>query len=420
MIKLKTKVPGPKSLKILKKMQSINGGYSDPLPFVHSGKGKGCYFYDIDGNKFLDFASQIAANPMGYNHKRMLKVVKKFKSFPVKYAGQDFYTREHVNMIEEVLSISRGMNAAFLVNSGAEVNENAIKVCLQKKKSAKFGISFEGAFHGRTLGALSCTNSKKVHKANLWQFPMRRLPYDESMSDKFLRIMEEEASAEDVGFVIVEPVQGESGYNIPSKKMMYELARLCKKFKILLIADEVQAGVGRTGKWWSHQHFSFKPDIISSAKALQVGAVISRKDMFPSQVGSLSSTWGGGQTLDLAVGLETIKIIKDDKLLVRNSKMGSYILQQLRTLPVSRVRGLGLMCAFDVPSKKMRNDLVLQLIKSGVAILACGDKGIRVIPPYVVTEKEVDEFISVLDKAIHVCKRKGFKHKGKVCEITGC
>jgi 4-aminobutyrate aminotransferase len=420
MIKLKTNIPGKKSLAILKRMKVMNGGYSDPLPFVHSGKGSGCYFKDIDGNTFLDFASQIAANPLGYNHKKLLKVVKRFRSFPVKYAGQDFTTKEHHDLLEELLSISKNKNAAFLINSGAEAVENAIKICMRKQPKAKFGISFEGAFHGRTIGALSCTNSKALYKRNYFQIPMRRLPFNESMKERFERLLHDEGDPQDVGFVIVEGLQGEGGYKVPSKKMMKELSSICHKNRIPLIADEIQSGMGRTGKWWAHEHYEFKPDVITSAKALQVGAVISTKEMFPQEPGSISSTWGGGQTLDLAIGLETIKIIKQKKLLQHNKKMGEYLRERLKELPVNNVRGFGLMTAFDVARPKTRNDVVLECIKNGLAILACGNQGIRVIPPYIVTEKQIDEGIKIISKAINKCQVKGFKHRGNVCEITGC
>ncbi|MDP3918321.1 MAG: aspartate aminotransferase family protein [Nanoarchaeota archaeon] len=420
-IKLKTKIPGPKSKTVLFNAKKLNGGWSDPLPLVMSGKGKGSYFYDIDGNKFLDFASQIASNPLGYNHKRLLKVVKRYRNVPVKIAGQDFITREHVNLMEELVSISKGMNAAFLINSGAEATENSIKICLDKKKTAKFGISFESAFHGRTLGALSCTNSKSVQKGNYFQLPMRRLPYNDHMKERFERIIEEEAYPEDIGFVIIESVQGEGGYNFPSNKMVSELNQLCKKYKVPLIADEVQSGMGRTGKWWAYENFGLKPDVIASAKALQVGAVVSRRDMFPKESGRISSTWGGGHLIDMALGLETIKVIKDDKLLNRNNKMGEYLLNRLKEESgLSNVRGKGLMCAFDVQGTKFRNNLVLEMIMNGVAIIACGEKSVRVIPPFVVTEKEIDEMVEVLHKSMDICKKKGFRHKGSVCEITGC
>ena len=414
---MKTKIPGPKSYAVLRKLKRLNGGWGDGMPFVHSGRGKGCYFKDLDGNEFLDFASQIAANPLGYNHKKLSKVVKRYKSFLVKYAGQDFAVKEHLQMLEEVLSISKGMDSAFLINSGAEAVENAIKICMRKRKS-KYGISFDGAFHGRTLGALSCTQSKAVHKKGYWSFPMKVMPYDETMKDKLQRIFEKDAKK--VGFVIIEALQGEGGYRIPSNKMMKSLYLLCKKHKVPLISDEVQSGVGRTGKWWAHEHYAFKPNVITSAKALQVGAVISTKNMFPSEGGAISSTWGGGHTLDLALGVETIKVIKDQKLLVHNKKMGAYIVRSLENVGVKNARGRGLMCAFDLPTAKVRNDVVLEMIKKGVVVLAAGKKSVRLIPPYIVTEKEVDKAVKVIEEAVKKCSKKGFKHRGKVCEITGC
>jgi 4-aminobutyrate aminotransferase len=420
LIKLKTNIPGKKSLAILKRMKAMNGGYSDPMPFVHSGRGKGCYFTDVDGNRFLDFASQIAANPLGYNHKRLLRVVKRYKSFPVKYAGQDFTTKEHHDLLEELISICKNKNAAFLINSGAEAVENAIKVCMRNQPRAKFGISFEGAFHGRTIGALSCTNSKSLYKKNYFQVPMRRLPFDDKMKERFERLLHDEGDAQDIGFVIVEGLQGEGGYKVASKRMMQELSTLCRRKRIPLIVDEIQSGMGRTGKWWAHEYYDFKPNVITSAKALQVGAVVSTKEFFPSEPGSISSTWGGGHVLDMAIGLETIREIKDRKLLTHNRKIGEYLREQLRKLPVNDVRGLGLMSAFDVARPKMRNDVVLECIKKGLAILACGVSGIRVIPPYIVTEKEIDEGVAVIERAINKCQVKGFKHRGNVCEITGC
>ena len=232
MIRIKTHIPGKRSQALLKKFQRLNGGWGKAAPFVHSGNGEGCYFSDVDGNWYMDFASQIASNPLGYNHLRLALVLKRYKKTPVKYAGQDFMTREHLVLLEELLSICKGMNAAFLINSGAEANENAIKIALRKKKTAKVGISFESGFHGRTLGALSCTNVKQIQKAQYWTFPMHRLPFDDSMAEHFKRLVEQDASPEDIGFVIVEPVQGEGGYNIASEKMMKDLSILCHKNKI--------------------------------------------------------------------------------------------------------------------------------------------------------------------------------------------
>jgi len=176
------KLPGPKSSKYIDYLKKADAGYNDPYPFVHSGKGKGCYFWDIDGNKFLDFASQVASNPLGYNHPELKAVVKRFSnSHPVKYAGSDFLVKEHVDLLKELLSITpKQLNSALFINSGAEAVENCLKIAMRKKKTATYGIAFENAFHGRTLGALSCTKTKPVQKANFLSIPIKRLPYDVS------------------------------------------------------------------------------------------------------------------------------------------------------------------------------------------------------------------------------------------------
>lgn len=399
-IRIQTKIPGRKSQTLLKRFQTLNGGWGKALPFVHSGNGNGCYFSDVDGNWYLDFASQIASNPLGYNHPRLVRILKRYKKTPIKYAGQDFMTKEHLALLEELLSICKGMDAAFLINSGAEANENAIKIALRKKKTAKVGISFESAFHGRTLGALSCTNAKHIQKAQYWTFPIHRLPFDDSMAEHFERLLEEDASADDIGFVIVEAMQGEGGYRIAPQKMMKDLSLLCRKNKIPLIADEVQTGIGRSGKWWAHEHYSFRPDIITSAKALQVAAVISKRTMFPKESGSISSTWGGGHILDLALGVETIRIIKEKKLLTHNAKMGAYLLHRLQELDVANPRGLGLLCAFDLEDTRHRDRFVERVVQQGLVVLSCGEKSVRLIPPYIVTEKEIDEAIYVLETVL--------------------
>ena len=422
MIWIKGKLPGRKSSVILNKVKKLNGAWGEVpgvLPFVASGKGRGCYFQDVDGNTFLDFASQIASNPLGYNHKRLLKVVKQYKTQPIKYAGQDFATKEHLDLLEELLSICPGKDTAFLVNSGAEAVENALKISMRKRSQSSYGIAFQGAFHGRTLGALSCTNSKPIHKKGYWKFRMKHLAYNESFKEKLQKILSQDSKK--VGFVIVEPVQGEGGYKIPSQKMMRDLSKLCHRYKVPLIADEVQAGMGRSGKWWAHQHYpDFQSDVMTSAKALQVGAVVSRKEMFPKEAGALSSTWGGGHVLDLAIGAETIRIIKDEKLLSHNKRMGKYLVRALKDLNVLEPRGLGLLCAFDLPTAKMRDNVVLEMISKGVVVLAAGERSIRLIPPYIVSEKEIDIAVDILDQAVSNVSKKGFVHKGKVCEITGC
>jgi len=421
MIRLATEIPGPKSLRVIEKLREKNGGWAVPMPFVHSSRGDGCYCEDIDGNKFLDFGSQIATNPFGYNHSEMLDVVKKYSlRHPLKFAGQDFVVPEHLQLIEDLLSISpKGMDAGFLVNSGAESVENAIKICMHRRLAMKFSASFEGAFHGRTLGALSLHHSKYMHRRGYLLEANKELPFDDSAPDVLHELIKA-YGAEAIGFVILEHFQGEGGYRIPSKFMVKKLFSLVKRWGIPYIADEVQAGMGRTGKWWSFEHYGIVPDVFSAAKALQVGAVVAPRKNFPSEHGAISSTWGGGHILDMALGVKTIEMIKRDKLLARNSKMGSRILRGLQNIEeISNARGRGLMIGFDLPDAHLRDIFVIEALQKGLIVLGAGEHSIRVIPPYIIDQAQIDEGLRVISET---SKRvlQGFEPRGKICEFMDC
>ncbi|MBS3151085.1 aminotransferase class III-fold pyridoxal phosphate-dependent enzyme [Candidatus Woesearchaeota archaeon] len=420
--KIKTELPGPKSTVIVNKIKKLNIAYSDPYPYVHSRKGKGCYFKDLDGNVFLDFASQIASNPLGYNNRELNKVVKSYKKYPVKYAGQDFNVKEHADLLEELLTITpKNLDRAFLVNSGAEAVENCLKLAMRKQKKAKLGISFEHSFHGRTLGALSYTHSKPIHKQSFFSLSNKVLPFTEDAEDKLKKIIKQNG-ASSIAFVLMEAIQGEGGYNVAPEKLVKDIRKITKQYCIPFIIDEVQSGMGRTGKWWAHQHFNVYPDIMSSAKALQVGAAIASKK-FSLESGSISSTWGGGHTLDLAVGLKTIQIIKKQNLLRNVTIMGNHLkkhLYDLKNENLINIRGKGLMLAFDLPNKKTRNNLIIECLKNGLVILGCGEKGIRLIPPYIISEKEICQAIEILELAIKKVAKPRFRHTGKICNYLTC
>jgi len=423
MIRIKTAIPGPKSLRILKGLRAKNGGWSISYPLVFSGEGYGPYCEDLDGNVFLDMASQIASNPLGYNHPEMLEVIKEHSDrFPVKFAGQDFAVEEHLRMIESLTGISpKGFDSAFLINSGAEAVENAIKACMRKRPGTKFGISMERGWHGRTLGALSLTNSNYVHKKNYMRLPMVRLPFDQSAAERLERIIRTEASPDEIGFIIIEHVQGEGGYNIAPKDMVHELHKAAHAYGIPYIADEVQCGMGRTGRWWAFEHYGIKPDIFSAAKALQVGAVVANKRMFPGEHGAMSSTWGGGHTLDLALGIKTIEIIKRQKLLQKNERMGHYLLHHLHGLEgAMKQRGMGMMLAFEVRNGKMRDNLIAECARRGLLVLGCGQKGIRLAPPYVIEKEEADIALGILERSLREVSSEGFRHHGAICDFVHC
>lgn len=409
MIKV-THLPGPKTSAILKdKFQKYMGLYDPPYPFVYK-EGQGVYVKDLDGNVFMDWASQIAVQPLGYNHPAMVETLSKYQGKGTfKLAGHDFFSEEHAELIEELIKITpEKLNAAFLINSGAEAVENAAKIAYRKRPSAKTAVSFQGAFHGRTLGALSLTNSKYVQKKNYPEIPVRRLQHftsSEKGISEFERVLKYDLSPENIAFVIVECIQGEGGYRFAEKEFIKELRRITQENQIPLIIDEVQAGMGRTGKWWSFQHYDVEPDIMTSAKALQVGATIANKETFPTDSGSISSTYGGGHLLDMAMGATIIKTIKKDKLLENCTKMGEYMLKRLKELEerykiVGNARGLGLMIAIDFPNSELRNKVVDLNFQKGLLTLGCGSNGLRIIPPYIINKEEIDEGIKVLETSI--------------------
>jgi 4-aminobutyrate aminotransferase len=325
-------------------------------------------------------------------------------------------------MIEKLLSISpKNMDAAFLINSGAEAVENAAKICMRKRPGSKFGISFQGGFHGRTLGALSLTNSNKVQKKGYLRLPYLRLPFDDDAGEILERMLRIEASADEIAFIILEHVQGEGGYNVAPKKMVADVRRIAKANGIPYIADEVQCGMGRTGKWWAFENYGIVPDVFTSAKALQVAAVVSEKSMFPNDPGAISSTWGGGHIIDLAMGMKTIEVIRRDKLLESNARLGKSMLRRLVEIPGTRnPRGLGLMLACDLPNPDFRDDVVAECATRGLLVLGCGRMGIRVIPPYVTKEEEAMEGLEIIEDSIKECGRKGFAHKGAICDFVHC
>ena len=413
-VKLKTLLPGPKSKKILEKLKRTNGAFNIDQWYVHSGKGKGVYFEDLDGNTFLDFASQIATNPLGYNDAALVKVLQKHSSYtPIKYGGQDFTVPQHLELLEELLKIvPKELNRAFLSNSGAEANENAIKIAVRHNPRAKLGVSFTNGWHGRTTGALSMTNAKSVQVKQYLKIPARHLPFNESAAEELELLIQREFDASEIGFVIMECVQGEGGYHVAPKEMVQTIRKTTKKYGIPLIIDEVQAGMGITGKWWAYEHYKVVPDIQTSAKKLQVAATVANHKWWPPERSAISSTWGGGHVLDMAMGAAIIREIKKRKLLHHATQMGKKTEKWLddieRHYPLVRNgRGLGLMRAFDLPSRELRDQFVQECFKRGLIVLSCGLTGIRVIPSLTVKENELNEGMHII---ADVAKKMGKNH----------
>jgi len=408
---MKKQIPGVIARDIVKRTQKVCVKTTFAYPLVIKN-GYGCHIEDVDGNHFLDFTSNVCSCNIGYNHPEILGVIESFVGIGAhKIAGQDFYSKEEVELAEKLLDISpMNLNKVLLVNSGTEAVENAIKFAF-RKKGPLAGVSCTGAFHGRTIGALTLTDSKWVQKKEYPEINHERIKFCTNDSDPWINYLEDLIKREWIpAFLIVECVQGEGGYNVASKKFIKTLSRVSKKYDFPLIIDEVQSGMGRTGKWWSFEHYKVRPDIMTVAKSLQVGAVISTNKYAPKEEGAVSSTWGGGHRIDLAVGLKTIEVIEKENLLKNAEKMGNYIKKRLEELKsrynkkILDVRGLGLMLAFELSKSNQRREIVQEAFKKGLLLIGCGEKSIRIIPPLNIQIEDIDNGLKILEDVVKSIK----------------
>ncbi|MEM4781777.1 MAG: aminotransferase class III-fold pyridoxal phosphate-dependent enzyme [Halalkalicoccus sp.] len=400
-----------------------------------TANAEGPFCTDVDGNVLLDFTSHVAAAPLGYNNPLILDRLREFDLVdPSKIAGQDFYvgspgTPEEpelpgpTQLMDRLIELGEpyGMDRVFLSNSGAEAVENAIKICYDATGGTR-GITFEGGFHGRTLGALSLNRSKSVQRRGYPEIPgIADVPYctdrrctPETCGCGFFREGESALASkldperghvplDDLAYLVLEPIQGEGGYRIPSEAFMEEVRRACEEHDVLLIADEIQTGLGRTGRMWGSDHYPIEPDVITCAKGLRVGATVSRSDVFPDERARISSTWGAGDVIASMQGVLTIDAIREADLLKNAQKRGEQAEELLRDADpegVVDVRGKGLMLAVEFDSKARREAVIEAALKRGLLTLACGYKTLRLLPPLDVTEREIALGISLLGEAI--------------------
>jgi 4-aminobutyrate aminotransferase len=353
---------------------------------------------------------------------------------PAKIAGQDFYLSAGdpaetaypgpAELMERLVETTDryGLDTVFLSNSGAESVENAMKICYDAS-AGKYGVTFEGAFHGRTLGALSLNRSKEVYRR---QFPeiagIHEVPFCDDRSctaatcscgffpaedrpSQLRRMLDPESGyvdPADLAYLILEPVQGEGGYRFPSDAFVEELAALREEHGFLVIADEIQSGMGRTGEFWAVDDYPLDPDVICAAKALRVGATIASSDTFPEETSRLSSTWGAGDIVDALQGALTIEAIHDHDLLANATAMGDLFLELLGDADLPNVvdtRGKGLMLAVEFDSKARRDDAMAAAVQRGLLVIGCGTRTLRVLPPLDVTEREIRMGVDILAEA---------------------
>ena len=401
--KINTLLPGPKATKIINIIKEISYDSTFTYPLVIAS-GRNCIIKDIDGNAFLDFTSNIGTCPLGYSHSEIIEVLKEYSKNGIhKIAGQDFYCEEHAKIAQKVASIVPKNFKTFFINSGAEAVENAIKIAY-KKMGPLPGVSCTNAFHGRTLGALSFTFSKPIQKANFPELPVKKIKFCINDNDVEIDSIERLLGENKIAFILSEVIQGEGGCNVASKQFIKNLRKFANQYGVPLILDEVQSGMGRTGKWWAFEHYEVKPNIMSIAKALQVGVTAYDKIFDPVERGVLSSTWGAGSRIDMAVGTKIIDVINHDRLLSNATIRGDTLKKGLKEMVGKKgiidVRGIGLMIGIEFDTIERRDNKLIELFKKGLLLLSAGQKTMRVMPPLTIGDEEVQKALVIMNEVL--------------------
>ena len=428
--------PGPKAKSTVERDKKVLSPYNRPYyyPFVVE-KGKGCIIEDIDGNEYVDFNSGLGAMNVGHCHPEVVKAIADQAQRLLHYSYTDFYYRYAVELAEKLNEITPGdyTKKVFFSGSGAESIEAFAKVARWHSKRPLF-LAYTGAFHGRSMGALSFTASSIVQKARyfptmpgVYHVPFAycyRCPYKMSLPDcnywcvDFIEdfVLKKYVPPNEVAASLIEPIQGEGGYVVPPPEYHKRLKKLYDKYGILYAVDEVQSGMARTGKWWAIEHFGVVPDIICSSKALgggiSLGATIGRAEIFDWDAGSHCTTLGG-TPVACEASLATIRVIEKEKLMQNATRMGDHIMKRMREVMqtsdiVGDVRGKGLMIGVEiVKDKKSKakwgdgaHDIIHKAWKKGVVAIGAGENSFRIAPPLVITKDQADFGVDVLAECI--------------------
>lgn len=433
----KTAIPGPRAKELLeRKEKNVPRGPFNTVPsFIV--KGEGALVTDVDGNTYIDLAGAIGTLNAGHCPP---KVVEALREQIDKFLHPCFHImmyESYVELAEKLNQITPGNHEkkTFFLNSGAEAVENAVKIA-RKYTGRKAIISFERGFHGRTLLAMSLTSKVKPYKYEFGPFAPEtyKMPYpyyyrapegmsSEEVDQQLLRQLEDfflaEVAPEDVAAIIMEPVQGEGGFIVPSKNFVQGVKRICEQHGILFIADEVQTGFGRTGKMFAMEHFDVVPDLMTMSKSIAAGlpisAVTGRKEIMDApNPGEIGGTYAGSP-LGCVAALKVIEMFEQDGLLERSVKIGETIMARFKAWQqkydfVGDVRGLGAMCALEVvkdkrtkePDKELTTKIINECIKRGVILLGAGIYGnvLRLLSPLVITDDQLDEALLVMEEVI--------------------
>ena len=426
--------PGPKAKAVVAQHdQWASTSYPKEYPLVIAG-GERAMVEDVDGNRYLDFMAGIAVTSTGYNHPKVVAAVREAAGKFLHICGADFYFEGFARLCERLAKLAPGPSKkrVFLSNSGAEAVEGAMKLARHSTGRSAF-VAFSGSFHGRTYGALSLTASKAVQRSGFGPFlpEVYHVPYAYPYRCDFCRgeasctmacvanieadLFARRLDPKNVAAIVVEPVQGEGGYVVPPKGFLPQLRALCDRHGILLVCDEVQSGVGRTGKMFACEHEGVEPDVITVAKGLgsgmPIGALIAKESVMKWGPGAHGSTFGGNPVC-CAAALATLDLVEGE--FMANARiMGARLLAGAQRLSekhraIGEVRGLGLMIGIefvkDRATREPYPELVAKLERlafaKGLLLLGAGKSSLRLAPPLVVDEYDVDTALAIIDQCL--------------------
>jgi 4-aminobutyrate aminotransferase len=437
--RLVTSLPGPHAARILElDREFVSPSYTRSYPLV-ARRGRGAMVEDVDGNVFLDFNAGIGVAATGHCHPEVVAAIKKQSSELIHMSGTDFYYPNMAELAQKICAIApgRGAKRVYFGNSGTEAVEAAIKLARYHTRRDKI-IAFYGAFHGRTIGSLSLTASKAVQRNGFGSllsgvfhvpYPNRyRCPYGKRAEycctscisfldgELFKRIV----NPQEVAAIVIEPIQGEGGFVPAPAEFLQDLERICRQYGILLISDEVQSGMGRTGKWWAGDHAGFEPDILCVAKGIASGmplsATIAKAEVMDWPPGAHASTFGGNPVC-VAAALATIRLLEDQY--IRNAqRMGAYLFGRIAAWTnqyaiVGDVRGQGLMIGIEIVRNRstkeragdLRDAIVDLAFKKGLLVLGAGENILRLSPPLLIDQEQCDFAMGVLGECILAVQR---------------
>ncbi|MEH2217287.1 MAG: acetyl ornithine aminotransferase family protein [Nostoc sp.] len=420
-----TSLPGPRAQAIVQRDRAVTSpSYTRDYPLVVS-RGQGCMVEDVDGNVFLDMTAGIAVTATGHAHPEVVKAIQEQSARLLHMSGTDFYYEPMVELAEQLAirapfpqlhSNSAFPAKVFFTNSGAESNEGAIKLARYYTKRSLI-VAFLGAFHGRTYGAMSLTGSKAVQRANFGPLVpgVTHIPYGTHASLDYLeqQLFGTILPPQEVAAIVVEPIQGEGGYIVPEDGFLKRIRDICDRHGILMVVDEVQAGMGRTGRLFAIEHWGVMPDIITTAKGiasgLPLGAILARPELMTWPPGSHATTFGGNPVA-CAAGIATLRLLESG-LIANATQMGEFLQASLTQLHqrfprVSPPRGKGLMVAVDLLDeqgnldRELRDRIIQEAFLHGLLLLACGKAAIRFCPPLVIDSDQIQIALQIISEIL--------------------